>query len=223
MPEASGVSHRTRRSVSSVSMVWRRRTFSAEFCSTVSGESPVRCGPLRRQRRREGARDFDLAIQQIFETAARILVHGFISARVRTATAYRQPGGIDVVGACAQGLLHGGDLRRIHHGRPGDGFFDLLQRAGGVGEGDGVAGLRAGCTGAWASLGGLSVTTPLLFEPLTGATGSAVEYALILSVTEILLGQALAHAKVIVRVWMNFSGAAQDQPSRIVIDCDALH
>src|SRR6266851_2648187 len=37
---------------------------------------------------------------------------------------------------------------------------------------------------------GLSVvTTPLLFEPLTGATGSAVvEYALILTVTEILLG-----------------------------------
>src|ERR1700722_6359652 len=31
----------------------------------------------------------------------------------------------------------------------------------------------------------LSVTTPLPFEPLTGAIGSAVEYALILSVTEI--------------------------------------
>src|SRR5258706_12961925 len=37
---------------------------------------------------------------------------------------------------------------------------------------------------------GLSVTTPLLFEPLTGARGSAVEYALILTVTEILLGPA---------------------------------
>jgi len=34
----------------------------------------------------------------------------------------------------------------------------------------------------------LSQTTPLLFEPLMGATGSAAEYALILSVTEILLG-----------------------------------
>jgi hypothetical protein len=43
----------------------------------------------------------------------------------------------------------------------------------------------AAAAAAEASPCGLSVTTPLLFEPLTGATGSAVEYALILSVTEI--------------------------------------
>jgi hypothetical protein len=42
-----------------------------------------------------------------------------------------------------------------------------------------------------------------------GAIGSAAEYALILSVTEILLGLAPAHAKVIVRDWMNFSEPAK--------------
>lgn len=42
-----------------------------------------------------------------------------------------------------------------------------------------------------------------------GAIGSDAEYALILSVTEFLLGLAPAHAKVIVRVWMNFSEPAK--------------
>src|SRR6185437_5020446 len=39
----------------------------------------------------------------------------------------------------------------------------------------------------------LSAAMPLLFEPLAGAIGSAAEYALILSVTEILLAPAAAH------------------------------
>src|SRR6266404_1388745 len=53
----------------------------------------------------------------------------------------------------------------------------------------------AAAPAAEASLCALSATTPLLFEPLMGATGSAAEYALILSVTEILLGPASsAHA-----------------------------
>src|SRR5229473_7062 len=48
---------------------------------------------------------------------------------------------------------------------------------------------------ACASPCSLSSSTPLLFEPLMVAIGSAVEYALILSVTEILLGLlASAHA-----------------------------
>src|SRR5258708_25641644 len=47
---------------------------------------------------------------------------------------------------------------------------------------------EAAAPAACASPCALSATTPLLFEPLMGAIGSAVEYALILSVTEILLG-----------------------------------
>src|ERR1700692_2792414 len=69
----------------------------------------------------------------------------------------------------------------------------------------------------------LSATTPLLFEPLMGATGSAVEYALILSVTETLLGLASALVKVIVRIPTNFSDYRWEPPPEVVIDCDALH
>src|ERR1700688_1262996 len=69
----------------------------------------------------------------------------------------------------------------------------------------------------------LSATTLLLFEPLMGATGSAVEYALILSVTETLLGLALALVKVIVRIPTNFSDYRWEQPPEVVIDCDAHH
>jgi hypothetical protein len=54
----------------------------------------------------------------------------------------------------------------------------------------------------------LSAATPL-FEPLAGATCSAVEYALILAVTEILLGLQGPLPRVIVRVWTNFSDRCQ--------------
>src|SRR5258706_1153696 len=53
----------------------------------------------------------------------------------------------------------------------------------------------AAAPAACASPCALSATTPLLFEPLMGAIGSAVEYALSLSITEILLGvHASAHS-----------------------------
>src|SRR5260370_39801040 len=53
----------------------------------------------------------------------------------------------------------------------------------------------AAAPAACASPCALSATTPLLFEPLMGAIGSAVEYSLILSFTEILPGLlASAHA-----------------------------
>jgi len=60
---------------------------------------------------------------------------------------------------------------------------------------------------------------------LMGAIGSAVEYALILSVTVISPKdyQQNPMPKVIVRVWINFSEPAQHPPSGMLIDCDALH
>jgi hypothetical protein len=52
----------------------------------------------------------------------------------------------------------------------------------------------AAAAGADPSPCDLSVTTPLLFEPLAGAIGSAVAIPLILSVTEISWGCYAAHA-----------------------------
>jgi hypothetical protein len=64
-------------------------------------------------------------------------------------------------------LLDRGHLGGIHDGRLGDCLFDFLVDA------------------AEPSACALSATAPLLFEPLMGVTGSAVENPLILFDTEI--------------------------------------
>ena len=59
--------------------------------------------------------------------------HGATSVRARTEATCRRcwPASI-CVGAALDGLLDRGHFRGIDHRRLGDGFFDLLQRAGGV-------------------------------------------------------------------------------------------
>src|SRR5579859_6032888 len=81
-----------------------------------------------------------------------------------------------------------------------------------------------GAPAAGASPCAFSATTPLLFEPLMSATGSAVEYALILSVTEILLGLlASTHAILSSGFGLTLAISPLVPPSGPVIDCDALH
>src|SRR6202035_4319102 len=69
----------------------------------------------------------------------------------------------------------------------------------------------------------LSATTLLLFEPLMGAIGSAVEYALILSVTETLLGLHPPLSRLSSGIRRTLAIAPGSNRPELVIDCDAHH
>src|SRR5271168_3632273 len=70
----------------------------------------------------------------------------------------------------------------------------------------------------------LSATTPLLFVPLMGASGSLAVYPLILLDTCISpRARNLPITYVIVRVWMNFNDYARVPTPDSLIDCDRVH
>src|SRR6267378_3999963 len=136
-----GVAQRARRSASSFSMVPRIWIFSAAFCSTASGESPVRAA---RSAAKVAAKERATSISRS-KISSRRRRASWSMGLLQTALELQQfigdPAGVDLVGAGMDGLFHRRYFGCVDHRRFGDGLFDLLQRTGGVGQGDGIAGL----------------------------------------------------------------------------------
>src|ERR1700733_15132746 len=117
-------------------MASRTRIFSAAFASTAAGESPVRAAFSAAS---VASRTRASSISRSNKSSRRRRASE-IMGLLQTALVFQHfagdPTRVDFVSARADGLLHGGHLVCVHNRSLGDGFFDLLQGARGIGQGD---------------------------------------------------------------------------------------
>src|SRR5580704_7891537 len=132
-------------------MASRTRILSAAFASTAAGESPVRAVFSAAS---VASRTRASSISRSNKSSRRLRaseIMGLLQTALVLQDFAGDTTGVDFVSSRADGLLHGRHLVCIHNRSLGDGFFDLLQGARRIGQGDMVAGLcRCGRRGTFA-------------------------------------------------------------------------
>src|SRR6202012_4562347 len=211
IPGLAGLAHSARRSCSSFSRASRTRIFSAAFSSTAPGDSPVSAvfpaASVAASTRASSISRSNKSSRRLRASG----IMGLLQAALVLDQLVGDPGRIDLISSGPDGLFNRRYFAGIYYRGLGDGFFDSLQRARGVGQGDMVPG-RGGCCSA-----GPFARRLVSDNAVAGRTRRLCDRLRRRYSTDFVSHRSLLRARscpciVIVRIWMNFNEFVQNHP-----------